>query len=176
MPRHECCWAPIFLCFVLIMTCIFDRHCVLFWIFYVLHNVLLICHFDVTDNVFVLILPFGMWNVYFLFLFLLYITIVFSFASQVNCFHPLSLGLCSEPCLLQSGSLLYLILCLPLIYTLRTMCPLSFGVWRHFLDFVHNFCFNMCVFFMLLLRIWLIYNYELCFIDKFKLLNTWSYK
>jgi hypothetical protein len=51
---------PIFLCFVLIMTCIFDKHCVLFWIFYVLHNVLLICHFDVTDSVFVLILLFGM--------------------------------------------------------------------------------------------------------------------
>jgi hypothetical protein len=146
MPRHECCWAPIFLCFVLIMTYIFDRHCVFFGIFYVLHNVLLICHFDVTDNVFVLKLSFGMWNVSFLFLFLLYITLVFSFAFQVNCFHPLSLRVCSEPYFPQSGFLLYLILCLPLIYTLRTMCPLSLGVWRHFSHFVHNFCFNMYIF------------------------------
>jgi hypothetical protein len=39
---------------------IFDRHCVFFWIFSVLHNVLLTCHFNITDMTFDLILPLGM--------------------------------------------------------------------------------------------------------------------
>jgi hypothetical protein len=55
---HVCLMSSHFLSFVLSMY--FDRHCVFFWLFYVFHNVLLTCHFDVTDRIFVFILPLGM--------------------------------------------------------------------------------------------------------------------
>jgi len=55
---HVCLMSSHFLSFVLSMY--FDRHCVFFWLFSVFHNVLLTCHFDVTDRIFVFILPLGM--------------------------------------------------------------------------------------------------------------------
>jgi hypothetical protein len=48
---HVCLMSSHFLSFVLSMY--FDRHCVFFWLFSVFHNVLLTCHFDVTDIIFV---------------------------------------------------------------------------------------------------------------------------
>jgi len=56
--KHVCLMSSHFLSFVLSMY--FDRHCVFFWLFSVFHNVLLTCHFDVTDIIFVFILPLGM--------------------------------------------------------------------------------------------------------------------
>jgi hypothetical protein len=75
-PPDAAPWVPLdtslsFLSCFGLWACIFDRHCVFFWIFYALHNVLLTCHFDVTYMIFVLILPLGMWN--FLLLFLLFL-------------------------------------------------------------------------------------------------------
>jgi hypothetical protein len=55
---HMCLMSSHFLSFVLSMY--FDRHCVFFWLFSVFHSVLLTCHFDVTDIIFVFILPLGM--------------------------------------------------------------------------------------------------------------------
>jgi hypothetical protein len=101
--------------------------------------------FDVTNRAFDF--KYGDYAISFLlYLFTLYILVVFSFNLQANCFHTLSLGVCTESYLLQSGFLISLLLCLLLIYTLRTMCSLSLGVWRHFSDFVHNFRFNMYIF------------------------------
>jgi hypothetical protein len=54
------------------------------------------------------------------------------------------------------------------IFTLRTMLDLSLGVWK-------DICPNFLQMFMLFCRIWLICNCGLLFIDKFKLLNTWSH-
>jgi len=81
---HVCLMSSHFLSFVLSMY--FDRHCVFFWLFSFFHNVLLTCHFDVTDRIFVFILPLGMWSFSFI-VYYLYITLVFSFVFQVKCFY-----------------------------------------------------------------------------------------
>jgi hypothetical protein len=58
-----------------------------------------------------------------------------------------------------------------ILYTLRAMCDLGLGVWKYICPKIFKFFLQM---FMLLCRIWLIYNCGLLSIDKFKILNTWS--
>ena len=61
------------------------------------------------------------------------------------------------------------------LYTLRTICNSSLGVWEIHTHFVHIFFKKKNCIFLLLLRIWLIWNCDLNFIGELRMLNIWSY-